>query len=101
MILGYAIIQLPEMIILLIGFIKNWRFYMRQKWSGMQQMQNNTNALQDSNADRIMVQIKPQKDENEWRMKKENYEGITNTLEKIESRLKEMERNMEFGQKNP
>ena len=84
-ILGYAIIQLPEMIILFWGFIKNWR-----------QMRNNTNALQNSNADVTMVQIKPQKDEKKWRMKKENYEGITNTLEKIESRLKAIERNMEF-----
>ena len=84
------------MIILFWGFVKNWRFYIREKWGGIQQMRNRTNAQQDSNAVGIMVQIKSQEEEKEFRMKKENYEGITRALENMESRVKSIESDKEL-----
>ena len=88
--------QLPEMLILFWGFVKNWRFYIREKWGGIQQMRNSTNSQQNSNAAGIMVQIESQEDEKECRMTKENYEWITDTLEKIEFRLKSLEGDKEL-----
>ena len=64
---------------------------MREQWGGIQPMQSSTNAPQDSHADGIMVQIKSQEDVKECKMKKENYEWITHTFEKMESRLKSIE----------
>jgi hypothetical protein len=79
-----------------LGFVKSWRFYLREKWGEIQQMRNSTNAPQDSNADGIMVQKKSQEDEEECRMKKENYESIMHTFEKRESRLKSVKGDKTF-----
>ena len=96
LILGYAVFQLPEMLISFWGFFKNWRLYMREKIGRIQQTRNSTNALEDSHANGNMVPFQSQEVDKEFRMKRENYESIMSTLEKLGSRLKSLEGHREF-----
>ena len=91
MILGYSIIQLPEMFLLFWGFIKNWIYYVREKMGRIQPARNIVNALEDSKAHGDMVNIQPQEGDDEIRMIKENCEWLMNTVEKMESRLNSIE----------
>ena len=84
------------MIITFWGFIKNWGFYMREKMGRIQQTRNSMNAIEDSHAHRNMIDIKPQEDNKEFRMKKEEYDRIMDTFKKIESRFKSLESHKEF-----
>jgi hypothetical protein len=84
------------MIISFWGFIKNWRFHMREKCGRVQQTQNSTNTRENSHDDGIMVQIKSQEDNKVLRKVKENYEWTMETFEKIETRLKSLEGTKEF-----
>ena len=69
---------------------------MREKMGRIQQTRNSMNAIEDSHAHRNMIDIKPQEDNKEFRMKKEEYERIMDTFEKIESRVKSLEGHKEF-----
>ena len=96
--LGYAIIQLPEMIISFLGFIKKCRFYMGEKFGRVQPMQCSTNKLKNSEDDGGLLQIKSREyDKIEKEIEKENYEYTTEKLENMESRLKFLERGKEFS----
>ena len=69
---------------------------MRQKCGGVKQRQNSTNALQDSQNVGIMVQVKSQDDEKLFRRTKENHEWPSGIFEKIDSRLKSLEDDIQF-----
>ena len=86
-ILGYAIMQLPEMTISLWKFIKNWKFHRRENCGRVQHTRNIMNKHKDSNNDGIMVQTKSQEDDKVFRIIKENHEWNTRRFEKIESSL--------------
>ena len=69
---------------------------MREKIGRIQQTRNSTNALEDSHANGNMVPFQSQEVDKEFRMKRENYESIMSTLEKLGSRLKSLEGHREI-----
>ena len=85
------------MFLLFWGFVKNWIFYVREKRGRIYPTRNSANALEDSKSHGDMINIQPQEGDDEFKMTKENFEWLMNTVEKMESRLKSIEGHKEYA----
>ena len=85
-ILGYSIIQLPEIIMLLLGFIKNKSSEYHNR---MQKTKNNGITLLNSKDDSIVVkEFQSSETQTQIGIKNESYDWIAERFDQIESTLK-------------
>ena len=97
MLSGYSIIQLPEMVIALYGFIKNWMharisMHLSHKDGEMNKIQDvrmNPNSIEDSTMNcNVIHPIQIQRiEEEQIRESNKCYDSILKRLDKLESKI--------------